>query len=162
MTKYIIGILFRRNFTEVLMIHKLKPEWQKGLINFPGGKMELLPFTKPSIGLYDPRRETPFACASREFKEETNLDIPEKMWLHIGQIQGVDYTCEVMTALWSESFGRAKTMEKEKIEWIKVSDFSALDTVSNVLWLTEFAYNYQTSGGREVLSFGIFKYQNVQ
>jgi len=45
---------------KILLIEKLKPDWQKGRFNLPGGKIE--------------EGETPEEAAIRELKEETDLD----------------------------------------------------------------------------------------
>lgn len=45
---------------EVLLVLKDRPEWQKGKLNLPGGKIE--------------EGESPVAAAVRELKEETGLD----------------------------------------------------------------------------------------
>lgn len=40
MENYVIGILLNKNKTNVLLIRKKHPEWQKGLLNAPGGHIE--------------------------------------------------------------------------------------------------------------------------
>lgn len=40
MIHYTIGALFTKDFGRVLIIKKLKPEWQNGMLNLPGGKLE--------------------------------------------------------------------------------------------------------------------------
>jgi 8-oxo-dGTP pyrophosphatase MutT (NUDIX family) len=44
---------------ELVLIEKNKPDWQKGKLNLPGGKVE--------------ENESPMTAAVRELKEETNL-----------------------------------------------------------------------------------------
>lgn len=70
------------NFTpsHVLLIRKLKPEWQKGLFNLPGGKIEA--------------EESPYEAAERELMEETGL-IPTSM-AEMGVLRGDDYTVYVI------------------------------------------------------------------
>jgi 8-oxo-dGTP pyrophosphatase MutT (NUDIX family) len=43
----------------IVMIEKDRPDWQKGKLNLPGGKLE--------------KNEDPYDCAYREFEEETGI-----------------------------------------------------------------------------------------
>jgi len=74
MQKYCLGFLFYSN--SVLLIEKLKPDWQKGKLNGIGGHVE--------------ENETPDYSMIREFKEETSLDLPIE-WDFRGKILGPDY-----------------------------------------------------------------------
>jgi 8-oxo-dGTP pyrophosphatase MutT (NUDIX family) len=73
MKKYTIGILIDTERGRVLLIEKQKPHWQKGLYNFPGGKIE------PG--------ESISTCVCREFQEETGLTTFTGDWFHIGRIE---------------------------------------------------------------------------
>ncbi len=59
MIEYVAGFLFSEDKKHVLLIQKNKPEWQKGLYNAVGGKIE--------------PEETPLDAMHREFYEETGL-----------------------------------------------------------------------------------------
>ena len=61
MQKYVLGFLYTSDFKGVWLILKTKPDWQKGLLNGIGGKIE--------------DGETPMESMRREFREETGLDI---------------------------------------------------------------------------------------
>jgi 8-oxo-dGTP diphosphatase len=39
-TQYVLGFLFDPSQKDVVLIKKLKPEWQKGKLNGVGGKIE--------------------------------------------------------------------------------------------------------------------------
>lgn len=54
---YVVGFLFDKRCENVLLIRKSKPEWQRGLLNGIGGKVELEEQTETSM--------------IREFNEET-------------------------------------------------------------------------------------------
>lgn len=66
MNAYVLGFLFNETRDKVLLIHKLRPEWQKGMLNGVGGHIE--------------DEETPYDAMGREFKEETGVYIPN--WEH--------------------------------------------------------------------------------
>lgn len=146
MKQYIIGALFRNNFTEVLLIEKQKPEWQKGLLNFPGGKIE--------------EGERPAECASREFVEEAALNIPVDLWHSIGEINGNGYNCYFLTALYDEAMGQAKSMEIEQLHWVYTRDLPE-NTISILYWLVPFAINYHTQGNGDNV-YGKFQYADIQ
>lgn len=89
----------------VLLIEKLKPEWQRFKINLPGGSIE------PG--------ETPEQAAARELFEEANI-----LAYHvekIGVVEGSDWTVHVIRCIsqhpeWWES----KT--NESVFWLPVRD----------------------------------------
>lgn len=61
MIRQVLGFLFTEDKLGVVLIHKRNPEWQRGMWNGVGGKMEEL--------------EGPWEAMVREFKEETGLFI---------------------------------------------------------------------------------------
>lgn len=73
MTKYVCGFLFSGE--RVLFVRKTHPEWQKGLLNGIGGKVD--------------DRETPVEAMRREFLEETKHDVPD--WDLFAIEAGSDY-----------------------------------------------------------------------
>ena len=40
MKKYVAGFMFSSDKSEVLLVEKMSPEWQRGLLNGIGGKIE--------------------------------------------------------------------------------------------------------------------------
>jgi len=63
MIAYTVGFLFTKDKREVMLVHKNRPGWQKGLYNGIGGHID--------------DGETPLECMIREFKEEADLDIKD-------------------------------------------------------------------------------------
>lgn len=68
--KYTLDFIFDKNWEKVLLVHKQRPEWQKGKINGVGGKYE--------------EGENSVACIRRETNEKTGLDIEERTWISMG------------------------------------------------------------------------------
>ena len=52
---------------KIVLMNKLRPDWQKGKLNMPGGK--LIDYENPQLG------------AERELKEETNLKLKELFYV---------------------------------------------------------------------------------
>jgi len=62
--RYVVGFLFDKTETRVLLINKTRPEWQAGKLNGIGGRVE--------------DGETPDEAMRREFVEEVGIDC--KSW----------------------------------------------------------------------------------
>jgi 8-oxo-dGTP diphosphatase len=71
MQAYVAGFMFGPA-NRVPLVRKLKPEWQNGLLNGIGGKIEA--------------GETPLAAMRREWREETGNDHAD--WYHFVSIRG--------------------------------------------------------------------------
>jgi 8-oxo-dGTP pyrophosphatase MutT (NUDIX family) len=63
---FVIGFAFNEAKTEVVLISKNRPEWQAGLLNAVGGKIE--------------DNDTPEYAMQREFHEETGVVIAQHRW----------------------------------------------------------------------------------
>jgi len=59
MKKYVVVIVFDGRLENVLLVRKMRPEWQKGLLNGPGGSVE--------------DGESFLVASRRELSEETGL-----------------------------------------------------------------------------------------
>jgi 8-oxo-dGTP pyrophosphatase MutT (NUDIX family) len=143
MKKYTIGALFTPDYKRVLLILKTKPDWQKGKFNLPGGSIE--------------DGETCFECVAREFKEETDLDLPADNWQHIGKIDNPgNYFVDFLTTI-CYSPENVKSLTNETCLWF---DCDALPDacISNLHWLIPFALNIWKQGNADGLTFGTFQY----
>ncbi len=79
--RYSAVALFSQDLEHVLLIHKLKPAWQAGKANFPGGKVEESDHPSQCNSPDDASGCTCNNmvyrnCAHRELLEETGLDVP--------------------------------------------------------------------------------------
>jgi 8-oxo-dGTP diphosphatase len=147
---YTIGALFPPDLSRIVLIKKIKPEWQKGKYNLPGGK------TKTG--------ETPQECISREFYEETGLVVLPKEWKHIGSIIGTSsknkYIVDVLTAI-IQGDQDINNDTDEKARWFRLGSYSlrTAPLISNLDWLIPFAMNIHEQGNRDKLVFGTFNYE---
>jgi 8-oxo-dGTP pyrophosphatase MutT (NUDIX family) len=83
-TRYVAGFLFDREGTEVALIEKQRPEWQRGYLNGVGGHIEKKTGSHICYDVpcdqtnFDPcicPWETPAEAMRREFFEETGVDL---------------------------------------------------------------------------------------
>lgn len=111
MTEYVLVCCYDKQRDIIVMIVKSSPEWQKGRLNLPGGKIE------PG--------ETPEIAAARELLEETGF-IPFMPIEVMGTIQGescVVYCCKAICDILEEF--RPRSGEKElpvKLTWREVKN----------------------------------------
>lgn len=75
--EYVLGFMFDTRKMSVVLVEKQKPEWQKGLWNGVGGKIE--------------HGESPATAMSREFEEETTLATAPEDWHKFAIIDGNGY-----------------------------------------------------------------------
>lgn len=89
----------------VLLIEKLKPDWQKGRINLPGGSLDM--------------GEWPERAAARELHEEANL-----LAFHVvpmGVIDGPDWRVHVIKCL-VKNIEQWASMTDEAVFWMPIND----------------------------------------
>lgn len=147
MKYYTIGIYFDNNFKKVVLMNKNRPEWQKGLCNFPGGHIE---------------NETAVECIEREFKEETGLEVNRNDWMEIGVMKNSDiYNVRIFTAVQKYYHGTPKTMEDQQVFWATINKLPK-NVISNLPWLIHFAFNFLKQGNADNLKYGVFEYENTE
>lgn len=71
MKHFVLGLVFNQSLSTVLLVHKRRPDWQKGMLNGIGGKIKI--------------DETPLQAMKRESKEETGFP---RTWFHT-----ITFTC---------------------------------------------------------------------
>jgi ADP-ribose pyrophosphatase YjhB (NUDIX family) len=125
-TKYTIGIYFDSKLKKVALILKNRPEWQRGLYNFPGGHIE--------------ENETPEECISREFKEECLVKTDPKEWMQIGAIHGNNYTVIMLLCIQKEEHSELRTGEDQPVFWKWIHGIPD-NCIKNVHWITYYALN---------------------
>src|SRR4051812_44565492 len=103
MTRYVLGFLFNPERTHVAMIQKLKgPESVIGKWNGVGGKIEDSDFNS-------------YEAMSREFKEETGIQLADYQWEKFAMLEGISWNMSCFRAE-SEKVFKVCTMEKEPVQ----------------------------------------------
>ncbi len=120
MTKeYVLGFAFDPRFKNVLLIKKNRPEWQAGLLNGIGGKMEANENFEMSM--------------VREFKEETGIQTNEESWKQFGEIVGDGFAVYL---LWNSGhfIYDHESPTDERVDVYEVSEvlLSKVSTVANL------------------------------
>ena len=121
-TKYCLGFAFNEKLTDVLLIEKQKPDWQKGKFNGIGGKIE--------------GDELPINAMVREFQEETGLFVPSHQWRYVVKMEGEDWIVYAYTCKTDDVF-EANTETDEMVTLIGLDSLDKYNLISNLYWLIE-------------------------
>ena len=139
MDRFVVGFAFGENKDTILLIKKLRPEWQKGLLNGIGGKIE--------------KGESSLDAMRRECKEETGLTLN---WIRRGIMQGKHSVREGYTAddgrrfqvyifyAYSNDIFNFKQIEDEPLAIYEPSKIPHMEVVTNLEFLI--SYGIYTDG----------------
>lgn len=97
---YVCAIPFSHLLDKVYLLGKVRPHWQSGLLNGPGGKVH--------------DNETPAQAVCREFLEETGVETEQSKWLEIDRVTA-DNTCVVFYTIQLEEGQTPKTTTDENV-----------------------------------------------
>lgn len=126
----VLAFVFNTKKTKVLLIHKEKPEWQKGFINGIGGKVE--------------KYETPLDAIVREIYEETGLNLIDQSWKlrSFSSMEGDDWIVHNFVCF-SDLIFLAKSNESEKVEIFNYPLSKEIKTIYNLSYLLPLALDEQ-------------------
>ncbi len=121
MTRYVLGFAFDDE-DQVVLTRKNRPEWQAGLLNGVGGHIE--------------PHESAHSAMVPEFKEETNLDVPQ--WVHYANLIGETFLVNCYRAHHVDFKGLESLTDE--IVGIYGPSGNQIDwSISNVKWLVHMA-----------------------
>lgn len=125
--RYVLGFyFFLGDPMKVVLVRKNKPEWQKGLLNGPGGKIEET----------DP---TPEHAMVREMVEETGIITTPDDWRHFATMRSTVENWEVL-CLASGGENKATNCEEDQpVFMLPLERVRKSPHVENLLWLIELA-----------------------
>lgn len=129
-SKYVVGFRFSDDLLDVVLLQKSHPEWQKGRMNGPGGKIE--------------EGESAVAAMVREFEEETGLKTEPKEWRNYIGNSGKDTDGNMFDLAFFWSVGDVKgceTKTDEKVCRYSVENINPhrMDLIENLTWLIPLA-----------------------
>lgn len=135
MKKYVVGFMFDQPMLKVALIRKNKPEWQRGLLNGLGGKIE--------------SEESALYAMRREFMEESGYLTDESNWKHFCSMAGKNNDGERFEIEFFYARGPITTLkstESEKVEIHAVNRITSFaeKTISNLPWLVAAAVDFGT------------------
>lgn len=117
MIKYVCGFMFSEDLERVVLIRKNKPDWQKGLLNGVGGKIE--------------EGEKPHDAMAREFEEETGVKTQFCDWYYF-HAETDDSTYRVKFFFYQGDVDACKTAEEEEIGVYDTSSIPSLPVIPNL------------------------------
>ncbi|MBC7982112.1 NUDIX domain-containing protein [Candidatus Parcubacteria bacterium] len=120
MKKYTVGFIFSQSMDKVLLIRKLVPAWQAGMINGLGGKIE--------------EGEDHIDCIAREIKEECGLITEKEGWNFIASTHSPEWQVDFFGYVYKGNMNDAKSLEQEQVEWFDVYNLPR-NLVHNLTWL---------------------------
>lgn len=132
--RYVVGFMVNADRTLVVLIEKRRPDWQSGLLNGVGGKVE--------VG------ESDTYAMAREFFEETGCLTNEEWWEPICTVswendERVDAEPSIVTFFRYDTRDRylppVRSLTDEEVVVERIADIDHLDVIPNLRWLVPLA-----------------------
>lgn len=125
-SEYVLGFMFAPGGRRCVLIRKSKPQWQEGLLNGVGGKIE------PG--------ESPVEAMVREFWEETGVRTQCSEWFNYCTMNGDFGRVVVFRAFNRDAVDNARTRTAEAVVIASPGgESSGQSGISNLVWLMEMA-----------------------
>ena len=122
---YVLGFAFSADLNHVWLIQKTRPEWQRGLFNGVGGKVESF--------------ESPAEAMAREFQEETGERITAWQRFAFMSAGNAHIFCFACTVPEDQ---HPHTTTDEIVSYVRVADIhinGSLPMIGNIPWLVHMA-----------------------
>ncbi|MGB1239257.1 MAG: NUDIX hydrolase [Pseudomonadales bacterium] len=136
MKHYVTGFLFSVDRCRVALIEKLNPQWQRGLHNGIGGKIE------PG--------ESALQAMVREFAEETGVVTQASDWYAFARVHRPGVYEVEMFAAFDDSIDQVRTVEREQVRIFAV-DALPKALIPNLAWLIPMALDLEIDTANPVL-----------
>lgn len=120
----VVGFIISPDKQRIALIRKEKPQWQKGLLNGIGGKVE--------------EGESLINALIREVNEEACVEITE--WRRIAEIEDTDVVVHFFVSF-TDKIDSVKTATNEKIEVHEIARLLFLEVVPNLRWLIPMCFD---------------------
>lgn len=124
MKAYTLGFIFNHDLSEVVLMHKNRPDWQVGKLNGVGGKIE-------------PGEES-VACIAREVLEETGVETQKADWVYFGEIKADAWRVDLYAFVYFGNVDAFFTTTDEQIEWFEVGNLPD-NIIENLKWIIPLA-----------------------
>lgn len=135
MINYTCGFYIVRGYVKggdsVLLVCKTRPDWQVGLWNGVGGKVEANESFRDGM--------------AREFKEETGIDVPVTKWDRFAREIGNGYDVTFFRT-YVDQLPPCKWMNDvgEKLSLIRIDELRCTPVVGNLRWLIPMALDWRS------------------
>ncbi|PIR85729.1 hypothetical protein COU14_02770 [Candidatus Kaiserbacteria bacterium CG10_big_fil_rev_8_21_14_0_10_44_10] len=136
MKVFTVGLIFDSTLSEVVLMEKTHPEWQKGKLNGIGGKVE--------------EGESVMECIVREVKEEAGVSSQSNDWIHFATLfEGVS-KIEFFALKYTGNKSEIKTLTDEKVSWYPVNNLPQ-NLVAGIGWLVPLALEKLSGASLELV-----------
>ena len=125
--EYVLGFMFDESLEHFVALRKNKPEWQKGKLNGVGGKVEATDLGYP-------------AAMSREFAEETGVEVPATNWKPVCNLHFEDAFVAVFACVGPIDLTNTTTEEEVYVLRAKGNDLP-YNALPNLRWLVPMSKN---------------------
>jgi|SRR5271157_3815458 len=125
--RFVDGVMLDPTLSRVVVIRKLRPDWQAGLLNCVGGKIE------PG--------EAPLAAMNREFREETSVS--GLLWIPYCDMKLKLNDGELYCFYAIGNVDKAHTVLDEDVLILPVAEvMDRCDTLPSLRWLIQMARSF--------------------
>jgi len=118
--RYVVGFMFDEHGGHIALVRKNRPDWQRGMLNGIGGKVEY--------------GEIPVDAMKREFLEETGVDCDE--WEYVGIYNFGPYEEMYIYKAFTEEIWKIQTVTDEHVFVLQQPlDDHSYYMVPNLSWM---------------------------
>ena len=121
MKNFVLGFMYSPDGRKVALLEKNRPDWQKGLFNGIGGKIE--PFDKSEID-----------ALCREFEEEAGVTTQPENWLQFATLNVIGLGNVHVFKSFSDDIHNIENKTDEEISLFDTDNIPS-NTIPNLKWL---------------------------